>query len=66
MAASFAVSRAGAARQRISRRFRSTAADASRRGSIVGPRSATRGPVLPRAFGSQPIAAGAASLPHPE
>lgn len=65
MAARRAVSRCGAARQRMRRRLRSTAEAASRRGSMEGPRSATLGPTLPRAFGSQPSAAGAPSAPHP-
>lgn len=58
MPARRAVSRAGAARQRISFRFRSTAASASWRGSIEGPRFIARGPSFPRAFNSQPVGTG--------
>ena len=59
MAARRDVSKAGAARQRISFRFRSTAASASWRGSMEGPRFIIRGPSFPLAFSSQPVGTGA-------
>ena len=58
MAARRAVSRAGAARQRMSFRFRSTADSASWRGSMEGPRFIILGPIFPRAFSSQPVGTG--------
>ena len=58
MAARRAVSRAGAARQRMSLRFRSTADSASWRGSMEGPRFIILGPSFPLAFSSQPVGMG--------
>ena len=58
MAARRAVSKAGAARQRMSFRFKSTADSASWRGSMEGPRFIILGPNFPLAFSSQPVGTG--------
>ena len=51
-------SSSGRSRQRMSLRFRSTACDARRSGSMLAPRSTARGPARPRGLSSQPTAPG--------